>query len=790
MRPYIAILIDSFRAALASRVLYVLLALITLFLLVLAPFVCTESLDWEIQPNSSSFNVERVVRKLVGTEGGEKREPSVEAIWQRLPEELQKEMKQFLVDGIQEEEFQVVGPDVDERSNFDKFIDRLCFELNWIIQDRDFYQPEDWNVARLPAEAKGLLDSSTDLTEIRSRRLNRLLVSHALDGAVPTGANSLLEFHYGPFEVTSTTVPHQQIAQYIGEYTPWFFDKFVMSIGLLIAIVVTANLIPETFDPGSLNLLLSKPISRSGLLLAKFAGGCAFTTILATYLLVGMYGWLGLRLGVWENSILYSVPLYLLVFAIYYSVSAVSGIRFRSAILSVVFTAVFWGLCFMVGTVYYWLNNRMENTEISRIVTIGDKALAIDPMFAVLAWDEAKGWDTRTQIFDANGDGPEQIAFGISTYIAPELDLPPVLSPVYDETTGLMFSSQIRLGPSRSISCMVADGEALDFEKYGNYPQQPSKMFSTPQGLIVISRSGELYRMSPELVQEIKSTPDFSAKQKLLRSKAEEGLFEKTKLGLGVSPGRRSDQVDFNWEKNELVIYSRGEITIFGGDPEYGYLKTASLTVDTGVPKNMSCRLRAQGNAIVLVLGNGEVIQIDRESLTETRSYLPETRSKVKQMSMSRDGKWLAVAYANERLWTLNIEQEKMQLANVGGQGKISGVGFNDQNQMWVADRNDRMKLYEPEGGSALVKHAPQASPFKMVYRYLVRPIYLVFPKPSEVYKVVTHISSTRDTTYNRNVDLSNSQEAADPWSPLWSGLGFMAFMLFLGCVLFNYADF
>ena len=38
MRPYLAIIKDSFREALASRVLWVLLLLITFFLLALAPF--------------------------------------------------------------------------------------------------------------------------------------------------------------------------------------------------------------------------------------------------------------------------------------------------------------------------------------------------------------------------------------------------------------------------------------------------------------------------------------------------------------------------------------------------------------------------------------------------------------------------------------------------------------------------------------------------------------------------------------------------------------------------------
>ena len=124
-------------------------------------------------------------------------------------------------------------------------------------------------------------------------------------------------------------------------------------MGLLIAILVTANIIPETFDPGSLNLLLSKPVSRWGLLVAKFIGGCAFIALCATYLFCGTWLWLGLGMGIWDKGILFSIPIYILAFAIYYSVSTLVGIWYRSAILSVILTGIFWAICFGVGYSYF-----------------------------------------------------------------------------------------------------------------------------------------------------------------------------------------------------------------------------------------------------------------------------------------------------------------------------------------------------------------------------------------------------------------------------------------------------
>ena len=57
MRPYLAIIKDSFRAALASKVLYVLLGLIVLFLLLLAPAHIRESLDTRIVRDLSLIHI-------------------------------------------------------------------------------------------------------------------------------------------------------------------------------------------------------------------------------------------------------------------------------------------------------------------------------------------------------------------------------------------------------------------------------------------------------------------------------------------------------------------------------------------------------------------------------------------------------------------------------------------------------------------------------------------------------------------------------------------------------------
>src|SRR5207245_2704518 len=127
---------------------------------------------------------------------------------------------------------------------------------------------------------------------------------------------------------------------------PFVIDKFILSIGLMIAVLVTAPIIPQMLDPGSLHLLLSKPLARSLLYIAKFLGGCAFVLLAASYLFFGLWLIFGVQWRIWEPQILWCIPVYTFVFATYYSVTTLAGAIWRNTIVSVIITFLFWAACF------------------------------------------------------------------------------------------------------------------------------------------------------------------------------------------------------------------------------------------------------------------------------------------------------------------------------------------------------------------------------------------------------------------------------------------------------------
>ena len=91
MRPYLALIKDSFRAALATKVLYVLLAVITLLLLVIAPLHIVEVLDWRVVFDRNVPNPDQLAIRLV-ERGEDSKYPAINYVWKSLDESVKDDV--------------------------------------------------------------------------------------------------------------------------------------------------------------------------------------------------------------------------------------------------------------------------------------------------------------------------------------------------------------------------------------------------------------------------------------------------------------------------------------------------------------------------------------------------------------------------------------------------------------------------------------------------------------------------------------------------------------------------
>jgi ABC-type transport system involved in multi-copper enzyme maturation permease subunit len=119
----------------------------------------------------------------------------------------------------------------------------------------------------------------------------------------------------------------------------------VMTVGLLLLLLWTCGFLPEFLDPRSVSVLLAKPVPRWSLLAGKFAGVLLFVVFQVILFVGGTWLALGLRTGIWHPAFLLSIPMLVLLFAIFCSVSTVLAVWTRSAVACLFGTLLFWGFC-------------------------------------------------------------------------------------------------------------------------------------------------------------------------------------------------------------------------------------------------------------------------------------------------------------------------------------------------------------------------------------------------------------------------------------------------------------
>ena len=118
---------------------------------------------------------------------------------------------------------------------------------------------------------------------------------------------------------------------------------------LLVAVIITAGFIPNLLRKGSVDLYISKPIGRIELLIYKYFGGLLFVLILMTVMVGSVWVTLGLRTGLWSPSFLLLIPVITFYFAILYAVSTLAAVLTRSTLVAILASFLAYAIFFGIG---------------------------------------------------------------------------------------------------------------------------------------------------------------------------------------------------------------------------------------------------------------------------------------------------------------------------------------------------------------------------------------------------------------------------------------------------------
>ena len=143
-------------------------------------------------------------------------------------------------------------------------------------------------------------------------------------------------------------------SEFVNSKTPWaralymgIFSDFVVTIwmswvAVILALISTCTIFPDFMAGGSIDVVLSKPISRVALFGMKYVTSLLFVVLQVGLFCVGIFFCVGLRLGEWNWTIFAAIPLVTVFFSYLYAVCVLAGVLTRSSITALLLTMLFW----------------------------------------------------------------------------------------------------------------------------------------------------------------------------------------------------------------------------------------------------------------------------------------------------------------------------------------------------------------------------------------------------------------------------------------------------------------
>jgi len=110
--------------------------------------------------------------------------------------------------------------------------------------------------------------------------------------------------------------------------------SFLYSVAMFLAVFASAGLAPTALQRGRIELLLSKPVTRIHLLLARYAGNLLVVTLNVCYLVVGIWLIFGWKAGVWYASFLWAMLTTTFMFAVLLTVVVLVAVLTESEALA------------------------------------------------------------------------------------------------------------------------------------------------------------------------------------------------------------------------------------------------------------------------------------------------------------------------------------------------------------------------------------------------------------------------------------------------------------------------
>ncbi|OYP36033.1 ABC transporter permease [Rhodopirellula sp. MGV] len=810
MKPYFAIVVDSFHAALSSRILWIAFVAIWIFLIALAPIGYhedyTTTFRWFDLDNGTQMKA-MLARGLIDPEESE---TALGRIARVFPESVERQLKQV-----------AQGEDV----RIDKAA--LAGALNEALDNEDWYDADAWQATVRLKELRELDEKTADeLTESERRRRARLRIEAALPGVFSVQSSRSIMLSYAGFEFPAFfAIGKTQFIALINQFVVPIIMDWLLGFALIfLGILVTASIIPDMLQPGSLHLLLSKPISRTFLLLSKFLGGCAFVLLCVCQLVIGLYLIAGFRLDIWNARILWCIPVSVFLFSVFYSVSTMAGLRWRSPTLSIGVTCMFGAFVLVIGFVGSYFDALVRRPDqIARIAVAGSDIVVACRGGGIKHFDpDSNLWNELIE----------------TDFRRHDLIVPPIRL-----NESMIASAQIRNGRfnlygSGSLDALVMRRED-DFDpKPGmRLPNGTRRMYVWDDSLLALNNAGIMATKMQQMVDSVASSEEqddaesdetageldlnasgaeVSADETIPKSSAAIGaaawISDLLRMQGGATEGfvdilpgnvKLTDPVRlvFAPKLDSVVIYSRGRLMRLGRPKDGSMAEGAKLTVEVERTIEDSDAaatvIAASGDAVLLARQNESVKWFrasDLEAILEFEIPEGERLIAIEPIGQSESFAMLATS---GQVWMVSRKDDDTVTTRPLDFQDVASIEYVESlGQLVVAHHIDSIDFVEfPSdkklSGKTVRTIRPSLTGWRKVDQWLITPLRTITPQTGELSETVAAlVSGKRSFAIGGNNEDDTEVIRLKIARPVLSCAAFTAVMLALSCVYFKRRDF
>ncbi|OYU99109.1 MAG: hypothetical protein CFE26_26350, partial [Verrucomicrobiales bacterium VVV1] len=158
-----------------------------------------------------------------------------------------------------------------------------------------------------------------------------------------------MSFLFGIFDFDSESLnSNSPLAErlYLAIFSDFLVGVWLSLAATILAIISCAPIFPDFMSEGSIGIPLSKPVSRLTLFLYKYIGSLMFVVLQVTIFCVIVVVAIRWRVGSWNPSIFWAVPIVTLMFSYIYSVVVYVSVRTRSVLVAILAGIAVWFMAF------------------------------------------------------------------------------------------------------------------------------------------------------------------------------------------------------------------------------------------------------------------------------------------------------------------------------------------------------------------------------------------------------------------------------------------------------------